>query len=366
MLGNECGGTPARMTTPFIDWASLRNPILAIEEDPRAGTAARALKDVAVVYEAGAFYLFSSTRVTAATKPLRPARPFFRTRDFKTYEEFSIIGVNTAGTHHGSPNITRIADHWYLVFQASPAPPAPCGPAHRQLFFTTTTTLADPLSWAPVRPLAPALAPDHSLIDGALASTGEQVFLGFKWRQQQTFHVAHGTLPAVAGEAPIWVHAPLVTIRARAGTALPYFGFAENYQFINIDGIWRLLATGRDPALLRGGLANLRYAKYTCSHEPFLYTMQGDGTQPAHWRQWRRKTHLRIPEEAWNPVMHANAAFLADWRTYDGFFYLFYAGAADGDQFDLRGHGKIGVARSRDLVHWRVPGDLRDVPSGGG
>jgi hypothetical protein len=51
----------------------------------------------------------------------------------------------------------------------------------------------------------------------------------------------------------------------------------------------------------------------------------------------------------------ADCAFLADWRQYDGYFYLFYAGSDDGDSFQLRGHGKIGVARSRDLVEWRAP-----------
>jgi hypothetical protein len=35
-----------------------------------------------------------------------------------------------------------------------------------------------------------------------------------------------------------------------------------------------------------------------------------------------------------------------------------YAGSDDGDSFDLRGHGRVGLAR--DLVHWRLPGDLRD------
>jgi hypothetical protein len=27
---------------------------------------------------------------------------------------------------------------------------------------------------------------------------------------------------------------------------------------------------------------------------------------------------------------------------------------------ELRGHGRIGLVRSRDLVHWRLPGDQRD------
>ena len=61
--------------------------------------------------------------------------------------------------------------------------------------------------------------------------------------------------------------------------------------------------------------------------------------------------------EDWNRVMHANSAYLCDWREHDGHFYLFYAGANDDVSFERRGHGKIGVVRSRDLIDWRLPGD---------
>jgi hypothetical protein len=39
--------------------------------------------------------------------------------------------------------------------------------------------------------------------------------------------------------------------------------------------------------------------------------------------------------------------------------YLTYSGSID-ERFRGRGHGKIGIARSRDLIHWRVAGDLSD------
>jgi hypothetical protein len=55
--------------------------------------------------------------------------------------------------------------------------------------------------------------------------------------------------------------------------------------------------------------------------------------------------------------MHANTAFLLDLRAHDGWFYAFYSGTDRLDP-DLRGHGKIGVARSRDLVNWYVPGEI--------
>ena len=58
--------------------------------------------------------------------------------------------------------------------------------------------------------------------------------------------------------------------------------------------------------------------------------------------------------------MHANTGYLNDFRAEDGFFYLTYSGSIDSESFQGRGHGKIGIARSRDLVHWRVAEDLRD------
>jgi hypothetical protein len=224
--------------------------------------------------------------------------------------------------------------------------------SHNLRQWTSPQRLVDPTQVLPLPPGQPV----PSLIDGALAKEGKHFFLGFKWRQQQTFHVTRSQSAVLNGQ---WRQAR----RALAGTDDPtdlILGFAENYQFLKIDKVWRMVATGRDPEGFRCGTADLRLYIFACSHEPFIYTPDGDGTALAHWTRWRRKTRLRIPYEDWNPIMHANAAFLADWRAYDGFFYLFYAGAVDGLSFELRGHGKIGVARARDLIHWRLPGDLRD------
>lgn len=39
---------------------------------------------------------------------------------------------------------------------------------------------------------------------------------------------------------------------------------------------------------------------------------------------------------------------------------MWYSGSLDADSFQRRGHDKIGIARSRDLLHWRIAGDMRD------
>lgn len=51
----------------------------------------------------------------------------------------------------------------------------------------------------------------------------------------------------------------------------------------------------------------------------------------------------------------ANAAFLCDARPVDGYYYLFYSGSTETLLFNGRGHAKVGVARSVDLVDWEVP-----------
>jgi hypothetical protein len=180
-------------------------------------------------------------------------------------------------------------------------------------------------------------------IDGALAEHGGYVYLG--WKRVQEFYVTRAASPALDGR---WEPA----LRASADGQ-----WAENFQFLAIDGEWRMIATGYDPLFYRCR-EHPEWITYTCNHEPFVSRMDGSGDALEDWTRWVDKTHLAVPFEDWNPVMHANAAFLADWREYNGYFYLFYAGSADGDRFERRGHGKIGVARSRDLVEWRVAGDV--------
>ncbi len=334
LLGTEAGGTPGQSTAPFIDWAALRNPILGFDD--------RRLKDQAVAYQDGRFYLFSSTGFAdddpdATTKE----QSFFRTNDFLAFEPFRDDGLNPPGSGIGSPDLTEIDGVWRMVFQL----PDPELPDNRRLFLTASTDLTD---WSAPVELVPDVLPDQSIIDGALIKRGDFFFLGFKWRQPQLFYVTRSETPALDQR---WLPAE----RALAPIDDFFFGFAENFQFVEIDGRLRMIATARDPEGVR--CPNL----FTCSHEPFIYDVaSGDGSAVGDWRLWDHKTQLRIPYESWNPVMHANTGFLNDWREHDGFFYLSYSGSLDSESFEGRGHDKIGLARSRDLVHWRVAGDLRD------
>lgn len=312
----------------FIDWAWLKNPILS-EPD-------RMLKDQAVVYQDGWFYVFASTRFADDDPEALTRTPcFYRTRDFKSYEcmydhDLDVAWGGAVKTGTGSPDVTLIDDAWHMVWQSGPD-----STRRRNLFYSTSSDL---MEWAPARQMNPSLGLTARRIDGALARDGGYYYLGYKSRQR--FRVTRSRDQALDGH---W-------LRSRAASAGG--NWAENYQFIRIDGTWRMIATARDPKKpLSTG--------YTDSHEPFIYTMDGDGTEFEHWTRWVDKRHLDIPYEDWNRVMHANSAFLCDWRGHDGYFYLFYAGASDNESFQGRGHGKIGVARSRDLAHWTTPDGRR-------
>jgi hypothetical protein len=340
LVEGERDGNPAAPTGAFLDWGGLRNPIFALPE--------QAVKDQALVFAYGSFHLFSSVRF-AADDPAAPTAPryFFRSPDLRSWESF--IGepsLNGPGVGPGSPDVVRQGGQWYMTYQGRDiADPDPNG---REIFLSISSDLD---LWSTPVQLTMDLVADAPIIDGALGFDGTRFVLGFKDRRRQTFHVARASKAMLDGH---W-DPPL---RALASVDDPIEGFVENYQFVPIDGTWRLVATGRDPDPYR--CSDPVFALYTCDHEPFIFTIGGDPTAFASWTAWTHKRRLRIPFEPWNRVMHANTGYLVDWRAYDGFFYLSYAGSDDGDAFELRGHGKIGLARSRDLVHWRLPGDLRD------
>jgi hypothetical protein len=195
-------------------------------------------------------------------------------------------------------------------------------------------------------------------IDGALARAGSHFILGYK--KNQKFYVTRSTTGALDGS---W-DKPLQARPGERESFLdyipPYYtfigGWAENYQFINIDGKWHLIATayvGTPYQKLKSFVFG-----YTAGHETFIYAMKEEATgdNPKDWSNWVNKTRIEVPDEGWNRVMRSNSGFLCDWREYDGYFYLFYAGADDSDSFAGRGHGKIGVIRSRDLITWELPG----------
>lgn len=292
---------------PFIDWEHLRNPILA-EPD-------RMIKDPAVAWREGWFYIFASQRISG-DQPWS----YYRTRDFKDYERFDVQEL-----HGGSPDLKLLDGRWILLRQNETTG------ADRRLFYSTSTDL---LHWQPGGALAQNIQRGMRHIDGTLAAEGGFFYLGYKGEQQ--FFVTRS--PSLAG--------PWETPRA-----VESGGWCENYQYLKIDGQWRLIATAHAPPGYQ-----IKKNGYTGDLEPFIYTIRGAGRSLEDFARLENKTHLVVPWEDWNEQMHANSAFLCDWRRHDGYLYLFYAGANDRKSFEDRGHAKLGVVRSKDLVHWAAPG----------
>lgn len=301
--------SPGEAAFPEIDWENLRNPVLA----SRHG----AIKNQAVIYHDGWFWIFPMLEIEGGAV-------LVRTRNFKTYE------YHNPGILMGdAPRFLANSRGWHALFQLS-APDA-----DRRIYYSSSNNLVD---WAVPEEAWAHIQPGMRHIDAALAKEGGHYYAGFK--SGQRFYVMRSVGEALdfRWEAPVEAHTD---------------GWCEAYQFIQIDGQWRMVATARAPRGFQTG-GNL----YTGSHEPFIYTMKGDGSQIEHWAHWTDKRHLVLPTADWNQVMRANAAYLCDWRAHDGWFYLFFAGANDDTLARGRGHAKIGMARSRDLVKWYLPGEL--------
>ncbi len=262
------------------------------------------LKDMAVVYDqiTDTFFVFSSHRWVDGEPDAQRPQPFYSSPDLLEFERHFDDDLPLASSPDVIPDPR--GEGWLMTFQLPIDNPPP---AHR-LFLSSS--------------------PD-----------GERWMLGYKWEQLPAVQISLGNVIDSGWSEPSIVE---------PGALLQ---FAENQQFLMIDGVWRVLATGRHP---EGPQCDSPI--YTCNHAPFLFTVRGAAASLGDWIYWDEKTWLEVATEDWNTEMHANSAYLADWRHFDGWFYLFYAGSNDSDTFSGRGHGKIGVSRSRDLHTWYPAG----------
>jgi hypothetical protein len=110
----------------------------------------------------------------------------------------------------------------------------------------------------------------------------------------------------------------------------------ENYQFLHTSGKWYLLSADYMPQM------------------PHLYTLQ----PPSGWLKWINGYVLDLPVQQFNHDIRANAAAIYDWRKYDGYYYVIYAGCNERTTFAKRGWNRLALARSKDMVHWYVAGQM--------
>ncbi len=317
---------------PTVVWSALRNPVLA--------EAGGGVKDQAIVWSGGRWHLIFSYVTDDVSSPggIRWDIATATSADMVHWSPVDPWPTQPGVSGVASPDIVRQPSGTYLVTYQSDPGGAPPSEDKARLYFRTSTDLRH---WSSPHPLAQALAPAPSdrMIDGALVYTGHQLLLGYKYSsatQPDTFELARSTSGGPQGPWRL-VGRPAVSVDG---------GTVENYEFVNVAGKWRLMATSD----------NL--------DQPWLFTLTGKADRAAGWLSWSAGTQLNVPAEAFNTgpglssigFEHANSGYLCDAGDQPGHFvYLFYAGSSELTQFDGWGHAEIGVARSTDLVHWQVP-----------
>jgi hypothetical protein len=298
---SSAGPVPAR-----VAWGKLTNPIVAYPD--------RAVKDMTVRYVDGIWHMFFSYIREA---PFRFQIGHITSRDLVRWSRVEVWDdPQTKGL--ASPEITLLPSGEYVITYNSHTEDV--GGARPKLYYRTTR---DFVTYSAPKRLLSNLYTGRGdrLIDAALAATADGYFVAFK--EEQRFRIAYRALGSLdGGFRELDRPSPRI----------------ENYQFLQIDGKWRLLGTA-----LEGG------------HRPLLFTLRGDASRRENWSRWDAETELSVPGESWNTRERANSAHLVDHRAVDGFYYLFYAGSTELSRYEGRGHAKIGIARSRDLVRWQVP-----------
>ena len=235
-----------------------------------------------------------------------------------------------------SPDISYSNGEYLLTFNSWGAE-HPNG-EHNWLFSMVSPDLE---KWSEPSPVGTNLNKDHRVIDIAVAYENNKYFVIWKDEKydnygKKKYQTRIGVCKRLNGDL------------AYIGDGCPRFErvdglgskfIHENYEFINIDRNWYLLTTDYGP------------------HRPTLYQMKEgrDGSKDEDWMSWCNGRDFDIPVEKFNTNHPANAAFLADWRKYDGYFYLIYGGRTHGLTHAGRGNNKLGIARSSDLKKWIVP-----------
>jgi hypothetical protein len=311
---------------PEVAWSELHNPILGYPE--------AAAKDQALIWANGRWHMIFSYVTNDTTIPGQEhwGIATAASRDLRHWTAPSVWSEQPGGM--ASPDIVRAPSGTFVSTYDSP--PNEAGPTQAKLYYRTSSDL---VHWSAPHPLAHDLYPSAAqrMIDPALAWTGHGLILAYKvgtTSETQAFEIAWSRSGSLSGP---W------TVVGRPDIRL-YDDTIENYELLSIDDRWRLVATSNT------------------LDQPWIFTLSGDPKDPTSWLHWVGGYELQIPAEAWNTgtgissvnYEHANSAFLCQ-DSADGYDYLTYAGSQELTRFGGWGHAQIGVARSKDLVHWSVP-----------
>lgn len=303
---------------PFIDWGNLHNPILSYPN--------WSVKDVAMAYKDSVFYVFFSAFYMDHGQ-IRSHVVEVSTRDFRTFSEpiFNFDGEEEGWIGMCSPDVQFMDNEYVMTFNSwGDKPDKPDA-----LFYMTSSDLAH---WSSRKPLAAALTTNRRVIDAALARAEDGYYLIFKeGLKNQKPRMAFGKSLDGVFEF-VQSGYPNLLMKDGKDNGLTH----ENYEFIQIDGKWRLLATDYNPP------------------HPYLYAQDN-----SNWLNWTAGYQLNIPTEKFNTNNVDNAGALYDWRSHDGYFYFIYAGRDENETYLKRGWNRLALARSKDLIHWSVAGQMQ-------
>lgn len=296
----------------FIPWNEISNPVLAVED--------WAVKDACMVFKDSVFYIFAGAFYYEDNGHFASHVVCFRTKDFINFSKPLFIwdGFDDGWLGMASPNITRYKNKYYLTYNSWGDKPG----KKNQLFYAVSDDL---INWEKDIPLAESITNNLRAIDAAIYFHNEKCFLVYK--EFQTPKIAYAD-----------------SIDSNEWTVLgnPGLGWFENAQLIKIDNDIMLFATIKDSI-----------------HGPAISYLEGNPDKPEEWMQWKplKPLNATIPQEIYNSHEKANAASVADWRKYDGYFYLIGAGTTEGKTFEGRGNCKLGLYRSFDFEEWETPGE---------
>lgn len=309
---------------PLVDFDKLQNPIYSHDE--------WSVKDACMAYrEDGWFYLFFSA-FFPAEGDTRSHVVGVKTRDFKTWSDplFVWSGHDMGWLGMCSPDIQKVSDTWYLTYNSwgdkSGRP--------NQLFYAVSSDLEN---WDHHHQLAPEVTVKDGTatraIDAAIVHHNDRFVL--IWKEGSPHRTRLAWAEKMNGP---WQYVgdgyPQLVMPDGQENGMIH----ENFHFFRYNDKWQLLSLDYRP------------------HTPYLYTMTGDGGRLEDWLHWGQGRELIVPEEAFNTDHRCNAPFIADWRAYDGYFTMIYAGRTQGVSHKRRGDNRLGLARSLDLIHWQVPG----------
>lgn len=292
----------------FIPWENLKNPVYQHEN--------WSVKDATMVYHepSGHFYLFFSAFFESQGR-IRSHISGVKTKDFINFSEplFVWHGEEIGYKGFAAPEVTFLDGKYIMTYNS-------WGDRigkFNQLFYAVSTDLEN---WDKHRPLARNITRNARVIDVALTKIEEKYVINYK-----IGYLMQRSRMAVADS----IDGPWKIV------GRPFRDWMENGQFIEIDGNLHMMMTADK------------------SHTPHLTRWLNTGKKPLlSWEPLRR---IEIPLEGFNTHDRANAGHLKDWRKYDGYFYLLYAGTTESESYIGRGDNRLGLARSKDLINWEIP-----------